>query len=268
MESNPDHVIEVKGLSKSFGSLKAVDSISFSVESGKVFAFLGPNGAGKTTTIKMLTTLLKPDSGNAWINGHSIISEPMEVRKAIGVVFQDSTLDDELTALENMKFHAAIYGMDSKRADTRIKKMMEMAGLWGRRHSFVSEFSGGMRRRLEIARALVHEPQLLIMDEPTVGLDPQTRLAIWDYVRSMAKHGTNVMFTTHYMEEAEKFADMVAIIDHGRIISSGSPHDIMRFTNAKSLEDAFIRLTGRKIRDESAETGRMMKKVLGMRRRK
>ncbi len=258
--------IEAVNLTKRFGDIVAVNSISFSVPYGSIFAFLGPNGAGKTTTIKMLVTILRPDSGEAWVAGHPL-SEPMEIRKKIGVVFQDSSLDDELTAMENMQFHAAIYGLDHKTAEKRIKHLMRMVGLWERRNSFVSEFSGGMRRRLEIARAMVHNPDIIFLDEPTVGLDPQTRLSIWKHLKDVVKQGKTVMFTTHYMEEAEKMAKSIAIIDHGRIISSGTPESIMSFTSSSSLEEAFIKLTGRKIRDEE-EHGSMMKKVMRMRRRK
>jgi ABC-2 type transport system ATP-binding protein len=238
---------------KHFGRIKAVDGISFHVNRGEIFAFLGPNGAGKSTTIKMLTTLLKPDSGSINIDGVDPVTDPNAVRKKFGIVFQDPSVDDELTAYENMEFHGVLYKVPRDIRRERIEKLLKMVDLWDRRNDLVKQFSGGMRRRLEIARGLIHHPKMLFLDEPTIGLDPQTRNYIWDYIKGLNKEeGLSVFFTTHYMDEAERIADYIIIIDHGRIVAEGKDAELRRKTRTKSLEDAFIKLTGRNIREEDA----------------
>lgn len=246
-------MIDVKNLIKKFGDFTAVGGISFNVPKGSIFAFLGPNGAGKTTTIKMLTTLVRPTSGTIRINGLNPVDEPHDVRQSFGIVFQDPSLDDELTAYENMFFHAGLYGVPRSESRAKIEDMMKFVELWDRRDSLVKTFSGGMKRRLEIARGLLHTPAVLFLDEPTTGLDPQTRNYIWTYIKKLNKErGLTVFFTTHYMEEAERAADSVAIIDHGKIVKEGTPKAIVASAGVPSLEDAFIKLTGRAIRDEEA----------------
>ncbi len=244
-------MIEVRELVKEYGPFRAVDRISFSVPRGRIFGLLGPNGAGKTTTIKMLTTALKPSSGHISIDGHDPRREPDEVRRSFGIVFQDPSLDEDLTALENMEFHGVLYGVRSPERRERIEKLLRFVGLWERRKAYVKQYSGGMKRRLEIARALLHEPKILFLDEPTLGLDPQTRNHIWSYVGSQSREkGLTVLFTTHYMDEADKIADDLAVIDHGRVVAEGAPGIIKERAGKSSLEEAFISLTGHSIRDE------------------
>jgi len=198
-----ESMIEVRDLVKAFGTLIAVDHICFNVPVGCIRAFLGPNGAGKTTTIKMLTTVLAPTSGQIRIAGHDPVRHPMQVRRAFGIVFQDPSLDDELTAHENLALHAALYGVPRKEQGQRIEALLGFVGLWERRGDYVKQYSGGMKRRLEIARAFLHQPRLLFLDEPTLGLDPQTRSHIWEFVKGLAKEqSVTVFFTTHAMEEA------------------------------------------------------------------
>jgi ABC-2 type transport system ATP-binding protein len=250
---NEAHAITVNGLTKTFGSFTAVDSISFEVKTGEIFAFLGPNGAGKSTTIKMLTTLLRPTSGTILLNGFDPMHEQDAVRKSFGIVFQDPSLDDELTAYENIDFHGILYGIPTKLRKERIHELMDIVGLWNKKDNLVKTFSGGMKRRLEIARGLSHHPKIFFLDEPTLGLDPQTRNQIWEYVKKLnKKEGITIFFTTHYMEEAEKMAQRIAIIDHGKIITQGTVEQLKKQTQTSSLEDAFLKLTGDKIRDEEA----------------
>lgn len=247
-------MIEVKNLVKKFGNFAAVDGVSFSVSKGEVFAFLGPNGAGKTTTIRMLTTLLQPTSGEIMLNGHNVLTEPDATRRSFGIVFQDPSLDNELTAYENLQFHAVLYGIGRQIYEERIKKLLQLVGLSDRRDSYVKTFSGGMKRRLEIARGLLHHPKVLFLDEPTIGLDPQTRNHIWNYVRDLnASERVTVFFTTHHMEEVERYGERIAIIDHGKIITQGTVDSIRaQAGGAASLEDAFIKLTGHQIREEAS----------------
>jgi ABC-2 type transport system ATP-binding protein len=246
--------ISVKDLTKTFkGGFVAVDDISFEVPKGIIFAFLGPNGAGKTTTIKMLTTLLRPTSGKISIGGLDPVKHPHEVRQSFGIVFQDPSLDDELTAYENMFLHAGLYGVPRGETAGRIKEMLDFVELWDRKDSLVKTFSGGMRRRLEIARGLLHTPSVLFLDEPTVGLDPQTRNHIWSYLKKLnQERGLTVFFTTHYMDEVERTADQVAIIDHGKLVANGTVVELIAKAGGGSLEDAFIKLTGHEIREEEA----------------
>jgi len=243
------NIISVKGLVKKFGDFTAVDDVSFEVKRGEIFAFLGPNGAGKTTTIKMLTTLLVPTSGQLMINGFDPQKNQGDARKSFGIVFQDPSLDDDLTALENMEFHAVLYKVPEDIRKTRIKELLEFVELWERKNDFVKTFSGGMKRRLEIARGLLHHPKILFLDEPTLGLDPQTRNHMWNYIKNInKKENMTVFFTTHYMEEAEKMAGRIAIIDQGKIITSGTAGMLSEQTKTKSLEEAFLSLTGKTIR--------------------
>ncbi len=244
-------MIRARDLTKTFGRLTAVDGISFEVEAGEIFAFLGPNGAGKTTTIKMLTTLLTPTRGRVEIDGLDPAAARNEVRKRFGIVFQDPSLDDELTAYENLDIHGIFYAVPRKLRVQRIEKLLRLFELWERRDEPVKRFSGGMRRRLEIARGLLHTPRILFLDEPTLGLDPQTRNQLWTQVAQLnAEERVTVFLTTHYMEEAERVASRIAIIDHGRIVAQGSPQELKRQTGAASLEQAFLALTGSSIREE------------------
>ncbi len=246
-----ENIIQVTRLVKQFGDVAAVNDISFEVKKGEIFAFLGPNGAGKSTTIKMLTTILTPTSGDIRLNGHDAARDPDAVRRSFGIVFQDPSLDDELTAYENMEFHGVLYGVPKPVRRERIRQLLEFVELWDRRDSLVKEFSGGMKRRLEIARGLLHHPAVIFLDEPTLGLDPQTRNHMWSYLQNLNKEeGITVFFTTHYMEEAERIAQRIAIIDHGHIIASGSAAELRAQTKKDSLEDAFLELTGKVIREE------------------
>src|SRR5665213_3867216 len=208
------NIIEVQNLKKSFGDFEAVKGISFSVEQGKTFGFLGPNGAGKSTTIKMLTTLLHPTEGKITIDGNDPTKNPDAVRHSFGIVFQDPSLDEDLTAWENMEFHGVLYAVPVKLRRERIDELLKFVELYDRKDNFVREFSGGMKRRLEIARGLLHHPKIIFLDEPTLGLDPQTRNSMWEYLHKLNKEeGITVFFTTHYMEEADRNADRIAIID-------------------------------------------------------
>ena len=246
-------IITATNLTKNFGTFEAVKGITFSVPTGSIFAFLGPNGAGKTTTIKMLTTLLKPTSGTLRLAGNDPVREQSKVRRAFGIVFQDTSLDDELTAEENMELHGVLYGVPKDLRRARITELLGFVELLDRKDDLVKHFSGGMKRRLEIARSLVHHPQILFLDEPTVGLDPQTRNHLWQYIRTLSqKEGMTVFFTTHYMEEAERMAEHVAIMDHGQIMTTGTPQELITQTKTRSLEDAFLSLTGHSIREEEA----------------
>jgi ABC-2 type transport system ATP-binding protein len=215
--------ISVRDLVKTFGEVRAVRGVNFEVAMGEVFGFLGPNGAGKTTTINMLCTLTKPTSGAASVAGHDVVSDRDNVRRNIGLVFQDPTLDGYLTAAQNLQLHAELYGVQADLVAPRMRQVMEMVGLWDRKDSVVGTFSGGMRRRLEIARGLMHSPRVLFLDEPTIGLDPQTRRSIWTYIRELKEREEITIFmTTHYMDEAE-WCDRIAIMDHGEIVALDSP---------------------------------------------
>jgi len=215
--------IDAQSLVKRYGEIDAVRGVSFSVGAGEVFGFLGPNGAGKSTTINMLCTLVRPTSGTARVSGFDVVRDRDEVRRHIGLVFQDPTLDGYLTAEQNLRFHAELYGIDARTVPDRMRQMLEMVDLWDRRDKKVQTFSGGMRRRLEIARGLMHSPRVLFLDEPTIGLDPQTRSAVWRYIRELQRaEGTTIFMTTHYMDEAE-FCDRVAIMDRGQIVVLDTP---------------------------------------------
>jgi ABC-2 type transport system ATP-binding protein len=219
----PPQAIAVHDLVKEFGEVRAVQGVSFEVAAGEVFGFLGPNGAGKSTTINMLCTLLKPTSGSATVAGYDVVRQRDDVRRNIGLVFQDPTLDGYLTAAQNLKLHAELYGVESRLVEPRMRQVMKMVGLWERRDGTVATFSGGMRRRLEIARGLMHSPRVLFLDEPTIGLDPQTRRSIWSYIHQLqAAEEITIFMTTHYMDEAE-WCDRIAIMDHGQIVALDPP---------------------------------------------
>jgi ABC-2 type transport system ATP-binding protein len=264
-------MIHVAGLSKKFADFTAVDQISFDVAPGEIFAFLGPNGAGKTTTIKMLTTLLTPTSGTLEINGMDVRTHSNDVRKVFGIVFQDPSLDGDMTASENMELHGVFYHVPKKVRLARTEYLFKLFELWDRRTSLVKTFSGGMKRRLEIARGLLHTPKLLFLDEPTLGLDPQTRNQLWTHVKKLSQEEqTTVFLTTHYMDEAERVAHRIAIIDHGKIVAQNTPEGLKEQTQTQSLEEAFLSLTGSTVRDESANSNdqlRQMAKMWGGNRR-
>jgi ABC-2 type transport system ATP-binding protein len=227
--------IEVERLSKSFGEIEAVREVSFEVAGGEVFGFLGPNGAGKTTTINMLCTLTRPSGGSARVAGHDVVAERDAVRRHIGLVFQDQTLDGYLTAEQNLRLHAELYGVERSLVEPRMRQVMEMVGLWERRRTQVLTFSGGMRRRLEIARGLMHSPRVLFLDEPTIGLDPQTRSSIWGYIRELQESEEITIFmTTHYMDEAE-FCGRIAIMDHGEIVALETPEALKEEVGADRI---------------------------------
>lgn len=224
-----DMTISAMGLTKKFGDLVAVNEVSFEVEEGEIFGFLGPNGAGKTTTINMLVTIMRPTAGEAYVAGYSILDEAVKVRESIGVVFQDNTVDRNLTGWENLYVHGMIYGLGGGELSKKIEEALEFAELTRFKDVVVKNYSGGMMRRLEIARAIMHQPKVLFLDEPTIGLDPQTRAKIWEYVeRLKEERKVTVFITTHYMDEAERLCDRVAIIDHGRIVAMGSPEELKR----------------------------------------
>ena len=215
--------VAVEGLVKRYDEVEAVRGIEFEVQGGEIFGFLGPNGAGKSTTINMLCTLVRPSAGAAQVAGHDVVTERDDVRRNIGLVFQDTTLDGYLTAEQNLRLHAELYGVPREAVGPRMQQVMEMVGLWERRGSLVNTFSGGMKRRLEIARGLLHSPRVLFLDEPTVGLDPQTRSSIWSYIRELkSREDITIFLTTHYMDEAEH-CDRIAIMDQGRIIVLDTP---------------------------------------------
>jgi ABC-2 type transport system ATP-binding protein len=228
--------VEVASLSKRYGPIEAVKDVSFSIKRGEVFAFLGPNGAGKTTTVRMLCTLTTPGGGHASVAGFDVAHQPEAVRRRIGLVFQEPTLDDRLTAEQNLRFHAVLYHVPHAQVEERIGRVLRLVALEDRRHDLVSTFSGGMARRLEIARGMLHTPKVLFLDEPTVGLDPQTRTLVWeDVLRLRREEQTTIFLTTHYMDEAE-YADRVAIIDHGLIVATGTPDELKRQVGEDSIE--------------------------------
>jgi ABC-2 type transport system ATP-binding protein len=261
-------MIRVDNLVKTFGDFTAVRGISFDVQQGEIFAFLGPNGAGKTTTIKMLTTLLKPTSGTIELDGLNPMLKQKEARQRFGIVFQDPSLDGEQTAYENMELHGVLYHVPRKVRTERIENLLRIFELWDRRDDYVKQFSGGMKRRLEIARGFLHTPKILFLDEPTLGLDPQSRNQLWTHVKRLNEtEKTTVFLTTHYMDEADRVAHRIAIIDHGQIIAQGTSAELKASTNSDSLEGAFLALTGDSIRDESASSADQMRQMAKMWRR-
>jgi ABC-2 type transport system ATP-binding protein len=223
-----DYIIKAENIVKKFDKLMAVNGVSFDVASGEIFGFLGPNGAGKTTTINILCTLAKPTSGRAIINGFDVVHQQSQVRQSIGMVFQDPSLDERLSGLQNLRFHAMVYNIPASIRGQRMEQMLRIVDLWDRRHDEVRTYSGGMKRRLELARGLLHRPKVLFLDEPTLGLDPQTRSRMWEYILEMRRsEGTTIFLTTHYMDEAEK-ADRIAVIDYGKIVSMDTPEKLKK----------------------------------------
>ena len=261
-------MIRVKNLVKKFGDFTAVKDITFEVQQGEIFAFLGPNGAGKTTTIKMLTTLLHPTSGTIELDGLDPMVKAKEARQRFGIVFQDPSLDAEQTAWENMELHGVLYHVPRKVRAERTEHLLKLFELWERKDSYVKTFSGGMKRRLEIARGFLHTPKILFLDEPTLGLDPQSRNQLWTHVKSLNEtEKTTVFLTTHYMDEADRVAHRIAIMDHGSIVAVGTSAELKAQTNSDSLEGAFLALTGTSLRDESADPKAGLRAVAKMWRR-
>jgi ABC-2 type transport system ATP-binding protein len=261
-------MIHVENLVKTFGEVKAVDGISFDVGVGEIFAFLGPNGAGKTTTIQMLTTLLTPTSGSMTLDGLDPRQHPHDVRQRFGIVFQDPSLDGELTAYENLELHGVLYHVPRRVRSERIERLLKLFELWDRRDTYVKLFSGGMKRRLEIARGFLHTPKILFLDEPTLGLDPQSRNQLWTHVKHLNEtERVTVFLTTHYMDEADRVAHRIAIIDHGRIVAQGTSPALKAETHTDSLEEAFLKLTGSTIRDERADASDQLRQIAKMWRR-
>jgi ABC-2 type transport system ATP-binding protein len=258
-------MIRVRNLAKTFGTFTAVDDVSFDVAEGEIFAFLGPNGAGKTTTIKMLTTLLKPTAGSIELDGLDPQTHQNAARKRFGIVFQDPSLDGDLTAWENMEIHGVLYHVPHKVRRHRAEELLKLFELWERRHDQVKKFSGGMKRRLEIARGFLHTPKILFLDEPTLGLDPQSRNQLWTHVKNVnGAERVTVFLTTHYMDEADRVAHRIGVIDHGKLVAQGTPKAIKEQTGTESLEDAFLKLTGSTIRDESANATDQMRQFAKM----
>jgi ABC-2 type transport system ATP-binding protein len=251
------NVIETKNLTKKYKELTAVDNLNLKIKEGEIFGLLGPNGAGKTTTLLMLTTLKKPTSGTAKVNNFDIIKQPDKVRKSIGIVFQDPSSDDILTGYENLKLHGWLYDMPDDLKERRIKEVLELVDLTDRKNDLVKKYSGGMRRRLEIARGLMHHPKVLFLDEPTLGLDPQSRDHIWNYIEKLAKEEKiTIIITTHYMDEADKLCDRLAIIDRGKIVVLGSPKKL-----EKDLGGDIIRLKANNLNVDMLKKLKYVKKV-------
>ena len=255
MMSSETYVIETHGLTKSYKGVNALQPLDLKVRQHSICGFLGPNGAGKSTTISMLTTMLRPTSGKLQMNGHDVTKEKDSARKSFGIVFQDPALEEELSAFENMELHGVLYGFPRKQLKDRVEELLKLVDLWERKDSMVKTYSGGMRRRLEIARGLLHHPKILFLDEPTLGLDTQTRNLLWDYVKKLSKHeGMTIFFTTHYLDEAEEVAERIAIIDHGKIVATGTTKELAKMTKTKTLEEAYLELTGRTVRDETSKS--------------
>lgn len=253
-------IIEVEKLTKKFGKLTAVDRVSFQVKEGEIFGFLGPNGAGKSTTISMLSTIIRPTSGTASINGFDIVKNKNEVRKSIGLIFQDPSLDDRLTAEENLRLHSELYGVSRADYKNRLNEVLKLVELAERKKDIVKTFSGGMKRRLEIARGLIHFPKVLFLDEPTLGLDPQTRLHIWDYIMRLKRERAMTIFmTTHYMVEAE-YCDRIAVIDQGKIIALDSPTKLKRMLGGDviTLKSPNLNLLEKEIKDKLKLDGKIL----------
>jgi ABC-2 type transport system ATP-binding protein len=258
-------VIRVQNLVKTFGTFTAVNDISFEVAEGEIFAFLGPNGAGKTTTIKMLTTLLRPTGGSITLDGLDPLTHHNQVRQRFGIVFQDPSLDGELTAWENLELHGVLYHVPHKVRRQRSEELLKRFELWDRKDEQAKKFSGGMKRRLEIARGFLHTPRILFLDEPTLGLDPQSRNQLWSHVKRVNEtEKVTVFLTTHYMDEADRVAHRIGVIDHGKLVAQGTPREIKDSTGTETLEDAFLKLTGDTIRDESASSTDQMRQFAKM----
>ncbi|MGF3584670.1 MAG: ATP-binding cassette domain-containing protein [Thermoplasmatota archaeon] len=253
------YVIETKNLTKKYNDLNAVDNLNLKIQDGEIFGLLGPNGAGKTTTLLMLTTLKQPTSGTATVNNFDIIKQPDKVRKSIGTVFQDPSSDEILTGYENLKLHGWLYDMPNDLREQRIKEVLELVDLTSRKDDLVKKYSGGMRRRLELARGLMHHPKVLFLDEPTLGLDPQSRDVIWKYIEKLAKEKKmTIIITTHYMEEADKLCNRLAIIDCGKIVVMGTPKELK-----KSLGGDIVRLKAENLDENIFKNLKYVKKVSG-----
>ena len=258
-------MIRVENLTKTFDQFTAVNGISFQVDAGEIFAFLGPNGAGKTTTIKMLTTLLRPTAGSIHLDSFDPWVKQREARQRFGIVFQDPSLDGEQTAWENMELHGILYHVPRKVRAERIELLLKQFELWERRGDYVKTFSGGMKRRLEIARGFLHTPKILFLDEPTLGLDPQSRNQLWTHVKTInERENTTVFLTTHYRDEADRVAHRIAVMDHGSIVAIGTSAELKARTGTDSLEAAFLELTGTSIRDEGANSADQMRRFAQM----
>lgn len=239
-------VIKTKNLSKLYKKTKALDNVSIEIKKGEIFGILGPNGAGKTTFLSILTTLLKPTSGKAEVCGFDVLKDPSEVRKRIGVVFQETVLDDLLTAEENLRFHAELYNV--KNPTEKIEKMLEFFGIKSRKKDKTKTFSGGMKRKVEIARPLLHDPEVLLLDEPTMGLDPSARKDIWEQIKKINKNNsTTILLNTHYLEEADELCDRIAILDKGKVVAIGTPEELKNKTKSKDLYGVFLKYTGKEI---------------------
>jgi ABC-2 type transport system ATP-binding protein len=251
-----DSIIDVSGLEHRFGDFVAVDNISFAVGRGEVYSFLGPNGAGKSTTINILTTLLRPQKGRIMVAGCDVAANPAEVRRSIGIVFQNEVLDRDLTVRETLDFHGKLYSLPREERHAKIDELIRLVELEARRDTRTKYLSGGMRRRLEIARGLMTRPEVLFLDEPTIGLDPQTRMKIWDYIREINEGGTTIFLTTHYMDEADRLSDRIGIIDRGRIVTSGRPSDLK---NALGNDMIYLET------DENAAAAAVLEDVKSMR---
>ncbi len=235
--------VSLKGVTKAYGAFRAVEDFSLDVEQGRIFALLGPNGAGKTTLIKILTTLMRPTGGDAFVEGYSVLRSGKEVRRLIGVVPQENNLDRYLTARENLVLHARMHGMSPREYTPRIDRLLELIGLFGRRNDFPDTFSGGMQRRLVVARALVHEPRVLFLDEPTTGLDPQSRRALWDHIQSLRNRMT-IFLTTHYMDEADALCDRIMIMDHGKALVDGTASQLKDALSHAHIYEVEFRANG------------------------
>lgn len=243
------YAIVIENLTKDYGDVKAVDELSLSIPEAEVFGLLGPNGSGKTTTINCLTGVLKPTEGTIKVGGFDVSNEGSKAREILGVSPQETAIYPYLTGKENVQLFGTLYSVPKKTLDASVNKMMEKVGLLDEAGRRVSKYSGGMKRRVSIAMALVQAPRIVLLDEPTVGMDPQSRRAIWDFIMELRDEGRTIVLTTHYMEEAEELCDRVGIIDHGRLIELGSPAELKAKYGAKDLEDVFIQLTGRRIRE-------------------
>ncbi|MBI2547071.1 MAG: ATP-binding cassette domain-containing protein [Candidatus Aenigmarchaeota archaeon] len=239
-------IIKTIGLTKRYNGFNAVKDFNITIKESEIFSLLGPNGAGKTTTIRMLTTLTVPTKGTAIINGYDIVKNPDKVRESIGVMFQETVLDEELTAMDNMNFYADLYNMPKSEKKKRIHELLKRLRLENRRKDRVETFSGGMKRKLELAMAMLHKPKVLFLDEPSLGLDPQSRRVIWNYILKLKKQGVTIFLTTHYMEEADMLSDKVAIINKGRVIVVGSPEQLKKSIRhyRPTLEDVFLHFVG------------------------
>jgi ABC-2 type transport system ATP-binding protein len=246
-----EHSIIIDHLVKKYSDVTAIDDLSLQVNKGELFGLLGPNGAGKTTMINILCGLLKPTSGSAIVGGYDVQKEPAKVKELIGVCPQDTPVYPYLTGKENAEFFGNLQGMPKEKLKKNVNALLQKLDLLDDSKRRVGKYSGGMKRRLNLIIALVHDPDIAFLDEPTVAMDPQSRRAVWDFIRDLKKNGKTVILTTHYLEEAEVLCDRVGIIDHGKLIALGAPTDLMREYKAKNLEDVFIQLTGRKIREET-----------------